>query len=69
MRGFIEVPFGCGNKILLNVRYIEEVRENIVDETCTIYIAFNCPNATEQDHLQVKKSYREIVSLIERAVE
>lgn len=69
MRGFIEISNEYGNKVLLNIRYIEEVREHPDTDICTIYLAFNCPNATDQDYLRVNKPYKEIVSLIEKAVE
>lgn len=68
MRGFIEICNEFGNKMLLNTRYIEEVREHPDSDMCTIYLAFNCPGATDQDYLKVNKPYKEIVSLIERAV-
>lgn len=67
MRGFIEIPVEYGNKTLLNVRYIEEVREHADDDTCTIYLAFISPNCIEQDYIKCTKSYNEIVKLIEKA--
>lgn len=69
MRGFIEIRDEFGNARLLNTRYIEEVREHSCDDTCTIYLAFNCPDAGTQDYVVVRKPYKEIVALIEKAVE
>lgn len=67
MKGFIEIVDKDGIKHLLNVRYIEEVREQ--DVGCgTIYFAFNFPNAIEQDYFYVSQSYDEIVALIKEAV-
>ena len=68
MRGFIEIRNEYGNKILVNIKYIEEVREH-PDDTCTIYLAFTCPDANEQDHYEINKPYEEIISLIEKAVQ
>lgn len=67
MKGFIEISDGYGNRILLNVRRIEEVREHVHNDTCTIYmvsIAYG-----EAYHIDCKRSYADIVSLIEKAVE
>lgn len=66
MKGFIEIVGKDGKKRLLNVRYIEEVCE-IGEHHCDIYLAFNCPNATDQDYYQVRQSYDEIVALIKEA--
>ena len=68
MRGFIEIRNEYGNKILVNTKYIEEVREN-PDDTCTICLAFTRPDANEQDYYEVNKPYEEIISLIEKAVQ
>lgn len=68
MKGFIEIV-GKDNKTrLLNVRYIEEVCE-IGENHCNIYMAFNCPNATDQDYFQVRLPYNVVVDLIKEAVE
>ncbi len=69
MKGFIEIRNEYGNRILINVRHIEEVREHAFNDTCTIYLAFVTPNAIDQDHYEVKKSYDEIVALIKEVME
>lgn len=66
--GFIAIVGKDGKRRLLNVRHIEEVCE-IGEHHCDIYMAFNCPNATDQDYFQVRQSYDEIVALIKEAVE
>ena len=68
MKGFIEIV-GKDNKTrLLNVRYIEEVCE-VGANHCDIYLAFNCPDAYEQDHYQVRRPYSRVVELIREAME
>lgn len=68
MKGFIEIV-GKDNKTrLLNVRYIEEVCE-IGENHCDIYLAFNLPDAYEQDHYQVRLPYSRVVELIREAME
>lgn len=69
MKGFIEVRNEFSNRTLINIKHIEEVREHVVDGTCTIYLAFNVPHASEQDHYEVRNSYDEIVALIKEAME
>ena len=68
MKGFIEIIDNKGGRRkLVNVRHIEEIWEND-EESCTIYKAFNFPNAIEADHYNVRKSYDEIVALIKEAM-
>lgn len=67
MKGFIEIIDKNSKRRFLNVRHIEEVCE-IGEHHCDIYMAFNCPNAVDKDYFQVRKSYDEIVALIERAM-
>lgn len=68
MKGFIEiVDRNDGRRKLVNVRHIEDVWEDD-EECCTIYMAFNVLNAIEADHYKVRKSYDEIVALIEEAM-
>lgn len=66
MKGFIEIETTTGQRRIINIRLIEEVIENRVG-TCTIYMAFNVPNATEQDYIDTENSFDEIVELIEGA--
>lgn len=67
MKGFIEIVDKVGKRRCLNVRHIEEVCE-VGEHHCNIYMAFNCPDAYEQDYFQVRKSYDEIVALIREAM-
>ena len=63
MTDFIELTNRrSGEKALVNVRYIEQVIAD--DYGCTIYFAFNCPDAIEQDFISTKMSYDEVVALI-----
>jgi hypothetical protein len=67
MNGFIEIVGSDQKRRLINVRHIEEVVE-LDENSCSIYMAFNTPDAYEQDYFKVKKPYSEIVALIEKAV-
>ena len=51
----------------MNVRHIEEVAEKITKDGCYIYLAFNTPNAIEQDYFEVAESYDSIIGKIEEA--
>ena len=64
MSGFIEIIDKNKNRRLLNIRYIEEVAESITKDGCYIYLAFNTPNATEQDYYEVAESYNSIIEKI-----
>ena len=66
MSGFIKITDIDGNRRLLNVNYIEEVFELNNDES-TIYFAFNCHNATEQDNCIVNIPFDELVEMIRNA--
>ena len=65
MKGFIEVTDDIKTH-LLNVKHIEEVWKN-KDGKCTIYFAFNIPDAVEQDHIHPRESYDEIKQRLEEA--
>ena len=69
MKGFIEIRNEYGNRLLINVRYIEEVREHAFNDTCTIYLAFITADAIDQDHYETKQPYDEIIALIKEAME
>ena len=69
MKGFIEIRNEYGNRMLINTKYIEEVREETESDSCSIYMAFICPNSVEQDYYRVNKPYGEIVELIKGATE
>ncbi len=66
MSGFIEIiPKWDKKRRFINIRHIEEVVE--VDEnTCRVFMAFNVPDATEQDYFEVDKPYDEIISMIKK---
>lgn len=66
MNGFIEIVCRDKCRRLLNVRHIEEVVET-KNKDCTIYMAFNTPNAIEQDYFEVAESYEEIINKILKA--
>ena len=58
MKGFIEVTTENGTH-LLNMKYIEDVWED-KDGECTIYLAFNAPDAVKQDYILPYESYDEV---------
>ena len=63
MKGFIEVEGQNDNeKRLINIKYIEEVYGQC------IYLAFNVPNALQQDYIYCKETYKEIKQKIKEAV-
>ena len=65
MKGFIEIVDSNKNRRLLNIRYIEEIAE--CDKgRCYIYLAHNCPDATEQDYFLVNEPYEVIKMLLEK---
>ena len=65
MKGFIEVTTENGTH-LLNMKYIEDVWED-EDGECTIYLAFNAPDAVKQDYILPYESYDEVKKKIEKA--
>ena len=67
LKGFIEIKSRDGHKLLLNVNFIEEVIGKD-SGSCHIYMAFNCPNAYDQDHFLADMSYEEVCDLIDKAV-
>jgi hypothetical protein len=68
MSGFIEIVDKNKCRRLLNVRHIEEVGESITKDGCYIYMAFNTPDASEQDYFEVAESYDAIIDKIAEAV-
>jgi len=56
---FIEVTGRDGVKRLINVNMIEEVQAD-EEGGATVYLAFNCPNAFDQDYVRTQESYEEI---------
>jgi hypothetical protein len=68
MSGFIEIVDKKKCRRLINVRHIEEVAENITKDGCYIYLAFNTPNAIEQDYFEVAESYDAITEKITESV-
>ena len=66
MNRFIEVIDKDGNRRLLNVNYIEEILDLDNGES-EINLAFNCPNATEQDIITVNIPFDELAEMIRNA--
>ena len=60
---FMEVVDSQDKRHLINIRHIEEIAE-IDDKSCYIYLAFNCPNANEQDYYLINEPYEVIKALI-----
>ena len=63
MKRFIEIIDSNNNRRFLNINHIEEIVEKD-ENNCYIYMAFNVPDAIEQDNFLVNKPYNEIISLI-----
>ena len=61
MAKFIELPLIDGQMVCINANYIEEIR-SIDDNTCIIYMAFNIPDAVDQDTIKVNMPYGAVVS-------
>ena len=61
MAKFIELPLIDGQTVCINANYIEEIR-SIDENTCIIYMAFNIPDAVDQDTLKVNLPYSTVVS-------
>ena len=70
MKGFIEVHQNEVKRVLLNVKHIETVIYDGVplDNSCTIYLAFNVPDAYEQDYIIPDETYEEVLRKIEEAM-
>jgi hypothetical protein len=60
---FISITGSDGKKRILNTNYIEEIVE-IDNDSCCIYMAFNCPDAMEQDYFMVNQPYEKIVEIL-----
>lgn len=63
MPKFIEVTGRDGVKRLINVNMIEEVQAD-EEGGATIYLAFNCPNAFDQDYVRTRESYSQIERML-----
>lgn len=59
---FIRIHNKKGEPIIINLRYVEEVRNT--DLGACIYMAHNCPDAIEQDYIMTKESFSDICKLI-----
>lgn len=60
---FIELPLVGGDMVCINADYIEEVRK-IDEETCIVYMAFNLPDAFDQDNYKINMSYEKVASIL-----
>ena len=63
MADFVEIIDCSDNRMLINTKCIEEIVEE-GDERCIIYMAFNTPNAVEQDFVLVNESYADLKNRI-----
>ena len=66
MSAFIKITDTIGNRQLINVNYIEEVLD-LDNGKSEINLAFNCPNATEQDSVIVNIPFDELAEMIQNA--
>ena len=64
IKGFIEITDKEGINHLINIRYIEEIWDAGNGDGCWIYLAHNCPNATDQDYYQTREPYEVIKKLL-----
>ena len=60
IKRFIEVIDTKDVRHLININYIEEIEEGDEGGGCWIYLAHNCPNATEQDYYRTSEPYEVI---------
>lgn len=63
MKKFIEIILEDNRRRLVNIDWIEEIIE-FDKNHCEIYLAFNQPNALEQDYIMALMSYDEIMKLL-----
>ena len=63
MSAFIKITSATGVRGLINVNYIEEVLD-LDNGKSEINLAFNCPNATEQDSVIVNIPFDELAEMI-----
>ena len=66
MAKFVELTRTNGSKVLVNTDYIEAVHAEGYEGRCVVYMAFTCPQATEQDYYTVKESYEDVVQYLYR---
>ena len=65
MADFIQVHAkSTGKAFLINLNWVEEIID--YDEGPTIFLAFNIPDAVEQDYLETEESYEDIFNMIRR---
>ena len=58
MAKIIEVTTLDCKKVMVNTRWIELIEEK--DSGTAVYLAFNMPNAYEQDYIYTQESYEEV---------
>ena len=61
---FLDICDTKGVRHLVNLRYIEEIVEAEDGGGCWIHLAFNCPNAVEQDYIRVNESFETMKILL-----
>lgn len=68
MKGFIEVELSSGDTVLINVRAIESVVLDVLDDTkCTI-IYMVSGDEESQTRFLIKPSYEEVKAMIKEAM-
>ena len=68
MKGFIEVKLSSGNTALINVRAIESVVLDVLDDIKCAIIYMICGDEESQTRFRTEQSYEEVKAMIEEAM-
>lgn len=68
MKGFIEVELSSGNTALINVRAIESVVLDVLDDTKCAIIYMIGGDEEGQTRFRTEQSYEEVKAMIEEAM-
>ena len=68
MKGFIEVELSSGDTALINVRAIESVMLDVLDDTKCAIIYMIGGNEECQTRFRTEQSYEEVKAMIEEAM-
>ena len=68
MKGFIEVKLPSGDTALINVRAIESVMLDVLDDTKCAIIYMLGGNEEGQTRFRAEQSYEEVKAMIEEAM-
>lgn len=68
MKGFIEVELSSGDTALINVRAIESVVLDVLDDTKCAIIYMICGDEESQTRFRTEQSYEEVKAMIEEAM-